>query len=56
MPVTVNSIDERDDARGDERGADVAEQQEQHDDDQQRAFDRFFSTVAMVRSTSVVRS
>ncbi len=40
MPVIVNSIDKRDDAGGDEGGAEVAQHQEQHDDDQERAFDQ----------------
>jgi hypothetical protein len=31
---------DRDDRGGDERRADIAEQQEQHDDDEQRAFDQ----------------
>ena len=41
---------------GDERGAEVAEQPEQHADDQQRAFSRFSSTVPIVASTSSERS
>ena len=41
---------------GDQRRAEIPEQQEQHDDHQQRAFDQVLRTVAMVRSTSCVRS
>ena len=40
MPVMVNSIDERNDAGRDERRAEIAQDQEQHDDDQQRAFEQ----------------
>ena len=43
MPVIVKSIDERDHQRRDERGPDVAEEQEQHDDDEQRALDQILA-------------
>jgi hypothetical protein len=47
---------QRNHRRGDQRRAPVAEQQEQHDDHQQRAFQQVGGHRAMVRSTSAVRS
>ena len=55
IPVMVNSI-ARDDGCGDERGAEVPQQQEQDHDHQQAPSIRFFEMVCMVRSTSTVRS
>ncbi len=57
MPVMREQHRQRDHRRGDQRRAQVAEQQEQHHDDEQRAFDQVLRRrCAMVRSTSVVRS
>ena len=43
---------QRNDQRRDERRAEIAEQGEQDQDHQQRAFARFLATVAIVASTS----
>ena len=49
MPVTVNSIESGITSAVMSAAREVAEQQEQDDDHEQRALDRFVATVAIVR-------
>jgi hypothetical protein len=57
MPMNATSIDSGMDTGDDEAAAQVAEQQQQHEHDEQAAFEaRFLATVWIVDRTSSVRS